>query len=549
MSLHPRTTYAVPAETSRVAKACFPHGHSYLRLDDELGMLFGDQDFADLFAVRGQPAAAPGRLAIVTLLPCAERLPDRQAADAVRSRIAWTYVLGLELTDPGFDHTILSELLERLVDHQATSRLCDLVLERLQAQGVLHARGRQRSDSTQVLGAIRALNRLELVGEAMQAALNELAVVAPEWLRGHVQPEWVARDGPRFEHSRLPERPTKRQALADVMGADGKTLLHAVYRAEAPPSLRTWPAVEALRQIWVQHDLTRENGGVTWRDHDHIPPAARFISSPDALDAHDARTYSIQWVGSTGHLTETCDDETPPLITHVLTTTAPVDDSNATASIHAALETKGLLPQCHIVEAGDVDAERLAVSQRDDAIDLCGAVRGRVRWQAHTEGAFDLSHLMIDWNQRRVTCPAGHTRLSWTPAIDNRDTDVSNIKVARGDCCDGPSRSQCTRTARRSLTVRPREPHEALLAKRTRHPTPEFKTTQARRGGIAGTLSSGVRICGMRRARAIGLATTHLQHGASAAVRNLARMVRWLSGEPRAHTRQTPFQKLQQTAA
>jgi transposase len=247
MSRHPRTTYAVPAETSRVAKACFPHGHPYLRLYDELGPLFCDQDFADLFPARGQPAAAPGRLAIVTLLQFAERLPDRQAADAVRSRIDWQYVLGLELTDAGFDHTILSEFRERLVDHQATSRLFDLVLERLQAQGVIRARGRQRSDSTHVLGAIRATNRLALVGEAMRAALNALAVVAPEWLRGHAQPEWVARYGPRFAHSRLPESSPKRQALAEVIGADGHILLHAVYRAEAPPSLRTLPAVEALR--------------------------------------------------------------------------------------------------------------------------------------------------------------------------------------------------------------------------------------------------------------------------------------------------------------
>jgi transposase len=249
------------------------------------------------------------------------------------------------------------------------------------------------------------------------------------------------------------------------------------------------------------------------------------------------------------HLTETCDDVTPPLSTHVLTTTAPVDDSKTTASIHAALETKDLLPRCHIVDAGYVDAERLAVSQRDDAIDLCGAVRGSVRWQAHTEGAFDLSCLVIDWDRQQVTCPAGHTSLSWTPAVDNRDHDVIKITVARGDCRDCPYHSQCTRNVRRTLTVRPREQHEALIANRKRQPTPEFKTEQARRCGIEGTLSYGIRICGMRRARDTGLAKTHLQHCASAAVMKLARMVRWLNGEPRAQTRQTPFQKLQQVAA
>jgi IS5 family transposase len=485
----------------------------------------------------------------VTLLPCAERLSDRQAADAVRRRIDWTYVLGLELSDPGFDPTILSEFRGRLVGHQATGRLFALVLARLQALGVIRARGRQRSDATHVLGAIRAINRLELVGEAMRAALNALAVAATEWLRGHAQPEWVTRDGPRFAHARLPESSTKQQALAEAVGADGSALLHAVYRAETPPSLRTVPAVDILRQIWVHNDLAREDGGVTWRDHDNIPPAARFISSPDDLDAHYARQDSIQWGGSKVHLTETCDDVTPPLITQVLTTTGPVDDSKAAAAIHAALETKGLLPRCHIVDAGDVDAERLAVSQRDDAIDLCGAVRGSMRWQARTQGAFDLSCFVIDWERQRVTCPAGHTSLSWTPAVDNRDNDVIKIKFASGDCRACPSRARCTRTIRRTLTIRPREPHETLLANRQRQPTPEFKAEQARRCGIEGTLSYGIRICGMRRARYIGLANTHLQHCASVAVMNLARMVRWRSGEPRAHTRQTPFQKLQQAAA
>jgi transposase len=273
-------------------------------------------------------------------------------------------------------------------------------------------------------------------------------------------------------HARLPESPPKRQALAEASGADGGALLHAVYSAEAPPSLRTGPAVDIWRQSWVQNDLAHEGGGVTWRDHGNTPPAARFLSAPYDLEARYARTYSSQWVGYTVHLTETCDDVTPPPITHVLTTTGPVDDSQATAAMHAALETEGLLPRRHIVEAGDVDAARLAVSQRDSAIDLCGAVRGRGRWQARTQGAFALSHFTLDGDQREVTCPAGHASLSWPPAVDTRDHDGIKIKFAPGDGRDGPPRPQGTRTARRSLPSRPREQHEALMAHRARQATP-----------------------------------------------------------------------------
>ncbi len=233
----------------------------------------------------------------------------------------------------------------------------------------------------------------------------------------------------------------------------------------------------------------------------------------------------------------------------MLTTTAPVDDSTATAPIHAALETKGLLPACHIVDTGYVDAELLAVSQRDYGIDFCGAGRGSVRWQAHTEGACDLSHFVIDWARQQVTCPAGQTSRSWTPAIDHRDHDVIKIKFARGDCHDCQARSHCTRNDRRTLTIRPREQHEALMANRARQATPTFKAEQTRRSGIEGTLSYGVRTCRMRRARSIGLAKTPLQQCTSAAVMNLMRVARWLMGEPRAHTRQTPFQQLQEAVA
>ena len=133
MLLRPRTKYALPVETARLAQACFPHGHPSLLLPDEPGVLCCAPDCAARCPTRGQPAAVPGWLALVTLLQCAERLPDRQAADAVRSRIDWQYRLGLERTDPGLDHTIRSAFRGCLVEHEAMSRLFALLLERLKA--------------------------------------------------------------------------------------------------------------------------------------------------------------------------------------------------------------------------------------------------------------------------------------------------------------------------------------------------------------------------------------------------------------------------------
>jgi transposase len=550
MSLHPRTSYHIPEETARVAKACLPQDHPYLRLADALGPIFQDHDFTALFPTRGQPAIAPGRLALISLLQFAENLSDRQAVHAVRSRIDWKYLLGLELTDAGCDHTVLSEFRTRLVQHDAVTQLFEALLRQFQALGLLKARGRQRTDSTHVLAAVSALNRVELVGEAMRAALNSLAEAAPVWLRGHIPPEWYTRYGARVEAYRLPKDKAKRHALAESIGADGMTLFRALYASSAPGALRDLPAVERLRQIWVQNYLPTD-AGVCWRENDNIPPAASFLSSPYDPDAHYARKHTTQWVGYKVHLTETCDDVLPPLITHVETTPAPVDDSQVTAQLHAALQEKALLPSRHIVDTGYLDAELLATSQRDYGVELWGPTRQDVRWQAHVEGGFDVSQFVIDWDQEIATCPAGHTSISWTPAIDNRANEVIKIKFSSTDCRSCPHRSQCTRAQRyprRTITVRPREQYEALKAARERQATATFAQEYARRAGIEGTLSYGIRACGLRRSRYIGLARTHVQHVLTAAAMNLARVARWLAGEPRARTRRSPLLRLQQAA-
>jgi transposase len=363
---------------------------------------------------------------------------------------------------------VLSEFRTRLVYHDAVTQLFDVLWQHFQALGLLQTRGRQRTDSTHVLAAMSALHRLELVGEARRAALTRLAVVAPEWLRGQMQSAWFTRYAPRLEDDRLPKEKAKRHALAQTIGADGAALLRAVYAPTTPVEIRALPTVECLRQIWVQNYLPTADG-VTWRENDTIPPATCFISSPYDPEAHDARKPTPQWIGDKVHLTETCDDETPPLLTHVETTPAPVDDSQVTAQLHAALQKKDLLPRRHLVDTGYLDAELLATRQRDSGVELHGPTRGDVRWQAHVEGGFDVSQFVIDWDQRRATCPSGKTSVSWTPAIDNRDNDMIKIKFASADCRPCAQRSQCTRAQRyprRTLTVRPREQYEARKAAR-----------------------------------------------------------------------------------
>ena len=238
MSLHPEPIGEIPAETARVARAAFPKGTVVTRLRDEFSVLYQDEDFGGLYPDQGQPALAPWRLALVTVFQFLENLSDRQAADAVRARIDWKYALGLELTDPGFHFSVLTEFRARLVAGQAEHLLLDTMLERFKARGLVKARGKQRTDSTHVLAAVHDLHLLELVGETLRATLDDLAAVVPDWLRAIAPPAWFERYARRIEDYRLPKSREKREALALEIGADGFFLLDALDAPTAPAAAR-----------------------------------------------------------------------------------------------------------------------------------------------------------------------------------------------------------------------------------------------------------------------------------------------------------------------
>jgi transposase len=161
-----------------------------------------------------------------------------------------SWELVLDLTDSGFHYSVLAKFRKRLVAGQAEQVLLDALLERLHAQGFLKAGGPARTDSPHVLAAIRACNRLACVGETLRAALNDLAVMAPDWLRQQITADWFERYSKRCEESRLPQGEAKRYAYAEQIGRDGLQLLHALYHATAPRWIRDIPIVEILRQTW-----------------------------------------------------------------------------------------------------------------------------------------------------------------------------------------------------------------------------------------------------------------------------------------------------------
>lgn len=546
MTLHARDRFNIPEETARVARAAFPKGNVYMTMRDELGFWYKDSDFASLFtSSQGRPAESPGRLALVTVMQYAEGLADRQAAEAVRSRIDWKYALGLELTDPGFDFSVLSEFRDRVIAGGAENQLLDDMLKRFRELGLLKARGRQRTDSSHVLAAIRKLNRLECMGETLRAALNALATVAPEWLLEQVTPDWFDRYGPRFEQYRLPKGKAERESLAETIGADGYQLLSAIYADSAPGWLREVPAVEILRRVWIQQYYVQD-GQVKWRVAEDLPPNKQLIQSPYDPEARNRTKRSLNWTGYAAHLTETCDEETPNLITNVETTPATTADVEMTETIHAALAEKDLLPGEHFVDTAYVDAEHLVTSRTDYQLDLYGPAPPDPSWQARTGSGFDVSCFVINWEAQTVTCPEGRVSKSWRPRQDDDDNEVIEVRFDRHDCHACTSRPQCTKSRDhpRTLRLRPQAQHVALQTARQRQATPEFKERYKTRAGVEGTISQGTRSFDLRRSRYIGLSKTHLQHVATAAAINLTRAVSWLRDIPKAQTRPSRFAAL-----
>jgi transposase len=535
MTFHAHPVPPVPDATAAATLAAFPNGNPYVSLREELGTLFTDELFADWFAPVGAPVEiAPWRLALVLVLQELELLSDRQAADNVRRCLDWKYLLSLELTDPGFDYSLLHDFRDRILANQAEQQLLDALLNAFKARGLLKARGRQRTDATHVLANVRTLNRIECVGETLRHALEVLATVAPAWLQPLMKPEWLDRDGLRVDEFRLPSKPAERIAMAETIGQDGRALLSALYAPETPTWMRAIPAVETLRQVWVQQFVTIDQR-FQFRADDNLPPNAQQIVSPFDPEARWSRKRSMHWTGYKVHLTETADDDAPHLITHVATTPATTQDVDLTTAIHADLAERNLLPAEHIVDAAYVSSDVVVSSRTTRDIEVVGPVPPDTSWQAREKTGYDVAQFVVDWEAQRVRCPNGKTSTVWRPGDDGRGQPVIRVWFDMPDCAACAARPSCTKSEVRPriLKLRPQAQHDALQAVRQAQHTDDFKQRYARRAGVEGTIAQGTGRFGLRRTPYRGLAKTHLHHILVAIAINLTRFVAWLDDTPR----------------
>ena len=536
-----------------------------VQVRDRLGQWLQDEEFAAAFGIRGRPGWSPSRLALVTVLQRAENLTDRPAAEAVRTRIDWQYLLGLPLDDPGFDHTVLAEFRGRVAEGGLELVALDALLARLAADGLVKAGGKQRTDSTHVVAAVAALNRLELAGESVRAALEALTAACPDWVAQRIcVPDFARRYGTPMTSWRPPQSEARREELAIAYARDGYALLEAIYDSSSPGWLRELPATDVLRRVLLQNYTRAIADGkevIKRREKepegDGLPPGHARIASPYDTDARWGVKREEFWLGYKLHVTETCDDApactcrpaaagipdrrhdkgcahltAPNLVTHVATTDATVTDNQMTSVTHQDLAARNLAPGRHYLDSGYLSAALVVSALTTWGIALIGPLLADTSAQARAGAGYARADFTADYDAQTVTCPQGKTSASWSPCTQHGKDAIVATFSAR-DCGPCPARPQCTTNSKhqRQLTLPPRDLAEAQAAARAAEKTTGFQADYARRAGVEGTMHQATSH-GARRARYRGLPKTRLDHVYMACALNLLRLEAYWTGTP-----------------
>jgi len=549
-----------------------------------MGEWMHDGDFAAAFGSRGRPGWSSSRLALVTVLQRAENMTGREAAEAVRTRLDWQYLLGLPLDDPGFDHSVLPEFRAKVADAGLEAVPLDALLERLAADGLVKAGGKQRTDSAHVVAAVAALNRLELAGESVRAVLEAIAAAHPDWAAQvlHVS-EWARRYGTPMTDWHPPVSKKKQDELAITYARDGYALLEAVYDKKSPAWLAELPAVDVLRRVLLQNYTRVIHAGgrevITRREKAPegygLPPGRTRIASPYDADARWGAKRDTFWLGYKLHVTEACDDvppcgcglpgdpagarsghapdcpapALPNIITHVETTDATVTDNAMTGPIDDALAARNLAPAEHYEDSGYLSAALVVQEAARHGIALIGPLLADTSARARAGNGYARADFTIDYSAQQATCPQGKTSVSWSPCTQ-RGSDAIVATFSPGDCGPCPARGLCTssRTKRRQLTVPPRDLAEAQAAARAAEKTRSFQADYARRAGAEGTMHQAASH-GARRARYRGLAKTRLDHAFMAVALNLLRLNAHWNGHPLDRQRTSHLARLELSLA
>ena len=519
MALFPEDRSEIPEETAELGRELLGEDSVYRMLGDQLATLITDADFGDLYSHLGGPALSPVILSLVLIFQMLEKLPDRLAAEAVRLRIDWKYALHVPLAWKGFHFTNLSHFRQRLLEHDAEYLVFDQLLHKLVDLGFIRRRGKQRTDSTHILGQLAKLTRLELVLETLRMALLTLEDQAEAWVADTIPEVFQQRYSKRRYEYDLKEE----EIVAELRqaGADGFWLLRQL--ATAPTAGQDLAALHTLQTVWEQQFEWDTNG--TYQGPREQLTAHGLVQSPHETEARYRQKRGKAWQGYVGQVTETAEDAGDPnFITDVEVTDAQQSDHNALPAVQERLAERDLPPSEQYVDQAYVSGTQLAESQAQGTR-LVGPVAGETGPKE-----YKLSDFAVDLAQQRATCPAGQQAVRWTTG--QRSDGTLEYRAYFGEQCKRcPLRSRCT-DAKAGRTITIHEHHAHVVQRRAEMQTEAFWKAMKRRPPVEGTISQLIRL-GMRRARYRGLKKVNLQLILTATAVNLRRLRRVLAtGNP-----------------
>ncbi len=518
MSLKTEFPKAIPEETRQVVEPLLSEDNVYRLIGQEIEQMLDEAVLAEMYDEEGRPAINPIVLTLVTVFQFLEKLPDRLAAEMAVMRLDWKYALRQSLAWTDFHYADLCNFRKRLLKHGQEQVAFEQVVKYLRERGYLKAGGKQRTDSTHLLGAVMRLSRLELVWETLRVALRALVNADAPWTLRALPKSFVTTYSARQQDYRLSQEEVA-QAMRQT-GQDGTWLWEQVVLQDRADLLEL-PEMVQLRRVWDEQ-FTRQPDGST---HPRPPGdmGGDVINSPHDPDVRYGDKGSRNWVGYKLQITETADTGAARFITDITVTSTIEQDNDSLTKLQPRLVDRQVVPAQQYVDQGYMSGDNLARSL-EHGIDLRGFIReGNVTKRPE----FRLSQFDIDLNQRRAICPAGKRSVKWATS----KAEVANLiayHVSFGRQCQtcpffGPD--LCTdKASGRHLSVS--RHHVLLQARRHEADTLAFQVEMHVRAGIEGTLSELVRAHGARRARYRGLAKNLLQALFIAAAANLKRLAR-----------------------
>jgi transposase len=520
----------------------FPPENVYRRIGDLYTGLVSDEQFAAMYARRGQPALSPAHLSIVIILQAMEYLSDRQAVAMVRSRIDWKYALHLELDDAGFDASVLSEFRARLVANDAERLLFDTFLEQMRRAGLVSGRHLQRSDSFVIIGAVRSLNRLELVIETMRVCLEAIAERDAAWLRAHTPRAWLDRYGEWTQAERLvkakgPKGEGEARDLLETVGQDGFALLEAVDREPKLAWVDELEAIALLRRVWSEQYRRDEGGQVAVstpesRKRDGV--GGGLVATPHDAEVRYSSAKGKRVKGYKLELTETADEASPSVITDV--DIVGINDSDAAeiGSIQARLAERKVLPDEQVVDRGYTSGAAI-VESRGRGVELIGPVRdegpaSEVQGGEQKE-RFRASAFELDFEARQARCPAGEVSSNWwvREVSSKPGRRMLFVSWSTKQCGACRVRERCVSRTRVGKRLDLSEHHEELRQRRATSYGEAQAKVYRRRAGVEATFSNLARRYGGRRARYRGRGKVLLEYTTIACAMNLRREAAWVA--------------------